>query len=237
MKYLTMISMLLLTTLFLFGCQSRITENSDNSGTQTEEEIVISENELDLDVSDSSETYMEPYNEQQDSSDPYREPYDDELNEYGMIAAIEDGAYPMFLVTVEFPERQTEVTFDLNIEAISMDVSELMSLSGKYVSLYYTSELEPFLYDMHYQGKTLLGEYAPEYDASMKQITGILDGAATETYSDLPGKISVTDDEGKRLVFEYYVDGLMVPANGQLVTAFYYMKGSQTITYLKASED
>lgn len=223
MKHLNRISVILLAALLMLGCQASLTEQSIQSGVQSQEEAIITENALEMGEAD--------------STDSYREPNDEELNEFGIIKGIEDGVYPMYQVTVEFPERQTKETFDLNMEAISMDMNELMNLPGKYVTLYYIAELAPSLYDVHHKGKTLLGEYAPEYDDSMKQITGILNGAAAETYSDLPGKISVTDDEGNKIEFEYYVDDLMVPANGQVVTAFYYMQGRQTITYLKASED
>ena len=63
-----------------------------------------------------------------------REPTDDEIREYGIIESIEDGQYPMFVVTLEFPKRKTKASFNLNIEAISQTSSDLDSLIGKYVS-------------------------------------------------------------------------------------------------------
>jgi len=57
---------------------------------------------------------------------------DDELRAYGLIETIEDGAYPFFVVTVNFVEREMKADFNLNIEAISLNQEGLTSLIGKY---------------------------------------------------------------------------------------------------------
>ena len=62
--------------------------------------------------------------------DQHRDPTDDELNEYGLIASVEDGPYPMYSVTIEFPERRMRQSFSLNIEAVDMDRDALNVWKG-----------------------------------------------------------------------------------------------------------
>ena len=81
------------------------------------------------------------------------------------------------------------------------------------------------------------GEYAPEEDYSSDNITGILSGAETETYSDLPGVISVTDENGRKYNFEWFVDDKMLKANGKKVTAYYSVNSKTKITHLVPAMD
>lgn len=62
----------------------------------------------------------------------------------------------MFVVTVDFPERQMQVDFNLNIEAIELDVSTLNNLIGKLATIYYLSELNNDLYDLQLNAKSIL---------------------------------------------------------------------------------
>ena len=55
--------------------------------------------------------------------------------------------------------------------------------------------------------------------------------------SDLPGSCSVTDADGTTLEFEYYITDKMVAANGQQVTAYYYIRGKETITRIVVGEE
>ncbi|NPD44400.1 MULTISPECIES: hypothetical protein [unclassified Lentimicrobium] len=165
-----------------------------------------------------------------------REPTDDEIREFGIISNIEDGIYPMFIVTIEFPEREFQMDFNLNMEYANIDPKSIDLLIGKYASFYYTSELENRLIDMHFQGKSLMGDYAPEVSDNWKKVNGVLSGAESPTISDLPGSISITDKSGEVFEFEYYVDEMMVKANGQEVNAFYTLRGVEDITYLRVSE-
>lgn len=166
-----------------------------------------------------------------------REPTDDEIREYGIIKSIVDGQYPMFIVTVEFPKRQTKTDFSLNVEAISQTVSGLDSLIDTSVSFYYEDTSDNMLMDIHFKNKTLYGEYAPEIDASFKKITGILSGAESETAGDLPNTIYITDTKGYKMAFKEFITAEIVAKNGKTVTGYYYMKYNQTITYIKKSED
>jgi hypothetical protein len=166
-----------------------------------------------------------------------REPTDDEIREYGIIKSIEDGQYPMFVVTVEFPERQTKASFNLNMEAVSQTAADIDSLIGNYASIYYIDSSDNMLMDIHFEGKTLYGEYAPEIDASFKKITGILSGAENETVGDLPTTIYITDANGNKMAFEEFITSKVVAKNGKTVTGYYYMRFNNIITYIKKSKD
>lgn len=155
---------------------------------------------------------------------------DDELQDFGIIESIEDGNYPFFVVTVNFVKREMKIDFNLNIEAISLDIAGLNELTGKYAAIHYTSELENSLNDLQIEGKSLFGEYAPEYDSNWYQIKGILNGADAITPGDLPSMISVTDREGKKMNFELFIDTETVKSNNKTVDAFYDIRIVNTIT-------
>lgn len=161
----------------------------------------------------------------------------DKLQEFGIIENIEDGAYPFYIVTVNFVEREMKVDFNLNIEAISLDVEGLFNLVGKYATIYYTSELENSLDDLQIDGASLFGEYAPDFDSDWRQITGILSGADKITPGDLPGMISISNSEGEKMDFELFIDSETVKANGKTVDAFYDIRGVNTIVQIIPSEE
>jgi len=161
---------------------------------------------------------------------------DEEIREFGIIETIEDGGYPFFVVTVNFVERNIKHDFNLNIEAIDMDMEELATLTDQWATIYYTADIENFLYDLQYKGESVFGEYAPEKtDPSWKKITGVLSGAAEVTAGDLPDTVTVTNEEGTTLNFDIFIDAETVKANGNQVTAFYEVRGVNTITHLQLS--
>ena len=226
MKSLLNIFSLFTILLFLISCG-----NSSDSKTQDakEDSTELASSEI------LEERVVEESNFVEDNGE--REPTDDEIREFGIISNIEDGIYPMFIFTVEFPDRGFQMDFNLNMEYANIDPKSIDQLIGKYASFYYTSELENDLLDMHFQGKSLMGDYAPEVSDNWKKVNGVLSGAESPTISDLPGSISITDKSGEVFEFEYYVDEMMVKANGQEVNAFYTIRGVEDITYLRVSED
>ncbi|WP_299211134.1 hypothetical protein [uncultured Dokdonia sp.] len=162
---------------------------------------------------------------------------DEVLQEYGQIENIEDGAYPFFIVTVNFIGSRAKIDLDLNIESMSLDVEGLNKLEGKYATIYYTSELRNNLQDLHYNGTSVFGEYAADYNKSWDQITGTLKGAGTVTAGDLPSFISIAGNEGENLDFEVFIDDEMVKANGKTVTVFYVTDVVNIITDILPSEE
>ena len=157
---------------------------------------------------------------------------DEELQEFGIIENIEDGGYPYFVVTVNFPKQEMKIDFNLNIEAISLNQEDLNDLTGKYSNIHYTSQLENRLSDIQLNGTSLLGEYAPEFDDEWKQITGVLSGADEATAGDLADIMSITDSQGQKIDFEWFIDSEIVSVNGKVVDAFYYIQGVNTITQI-----
>jgi len=171
--------------------------------------------------------------QQQDQLD--RELRENELREYGRVLAIEDGVYPMFIVVIEFPEKGTEKEFNLNIEAIDTDVEELQAMNGRYVTLYYTSDLRNNLFELTADEKEIVGVKA--IDPGWKNVRGVLEGADAETTSDLPDTIAILSENGKRTEFPCYITPEMVEVNGSEVSAVYGVSGVETISYLRVKAE
>jgi len=93
------------------------------------------------------------------------------------------------------------------------------------------------LNDLQLEGTSLFGEYAPEYDNSWHQFTGVLNGADQITAGDLPSTIIITDSEGKKMDFELFIDNETVKANGKTVNAFYDIRGVNNITQVLPTEE
>ena len=131
MKSLLNIFSLFTILLFLISCG-----NSSDSKTQDakEDSTELASSEI------LEERVVEESNFVEDNGE--REPTDDEIREFGIISNIEDGIYPMFIFTVEFPDRGFQMDFNLNMEYANIDPKSIDQLIGKYASFYYTSELE-----------------------------------------------------------------------------------------------
>jgi hypothetical protein len=163
-------------------------------------------------------------------------PSDDEIQEYGLFISVDDGGYPFYSVTVEFPEREMTASFTVNLENLGINSGALESLKDKYVTFYYTSELENDLYEMLLDDNSVLGEDAIEISEDLKAVTGILSGAGSVTGGDLPTNITVTPSSGEKVVIALYINPEMVQANGKEVTAYYNVRGRQEITFINISE-
>jgi hypothetical protein len=161
---------------------------------------------------------------------------DDALRGYGLVEKYQDGAYPMFIVTIDFVEKNYRIDFNLNIEAVSIDSETLGNLVGKYVSFYYTSEWVEEVNDLYFEGKSLSGEYAPELDKEWSVIKGTLSGAESLS-GDLPSLITITNTAGESMNFEWYVDDEVMKANKKEVTAYYSGRAINSIIDMNPSLD
>jgi hypothetical protein len=159
---------------------------------------------------------------------------DDELREYGIITEINDCAYPIYSIAVEFPERKMVEQFSLNIEAIDLDVPQLNALLNKYVTIYFTADLEANLLDLQLKGKSILGEEVVKV-AKQKSVTGLLSGAESDTQSYLPDLFTIKDATGNVTQFSYFITSEMTKGNGKEVTAFYVLQGKSNITKIVPS--
>ena len=158
-------------------------------------------------------------------------PSDDELVDYGTIEKIEEGAYPLYTVTINFFRSKHTIDFKLNIEDVTIDSNALLNSKGKNAKVYYTSEFVNDLSDIYFNGKSLSGEYAPEIDEEWKKMTGTLSGAENLS-GDLPSKIYVTDSEGTKLEFEWFIDDDVISANEKEVTIYYTTKAESIIKHI-----
>lgn len=210
----------ILTTLILVGCSQPGKNTSETSGLEVQE----------LSEPDSAETSDQVVIEETERPD-------DEISEFGKIINIEDSGYPLHIITFEFPERQMKRDFNFNVESGILNLEGLLALQDQFVTLYYTSELETNLYDIHNNGVTVIGEDAPESTEGLKEIIGKLSGAENATTSDSPGKITITAEDGETVSFEWFVTEELVKVNAQNVTAFYQLRGVETITGIKVSEE
>ena len=115
-------------------------------------------------------------------------------------------------------------------------MEDLYNMEGEYVTINYTSDVEYFINDMHFDGKTIFGEYAPDFDPELETFTGILLDAESVTTSDLPSTIRVVNDSGEEHKFEYHIDDDMVAVNGKEVKVFYSIRYSDNIIDIKSSK-
>jgi len=200
-QYLKNICILLLLSLIIVSCTSAPKqENEDAPETEEAKETSTLE----------------------DSADE-----DDELfTEYGLIQAVEGGAYPMYTITVEFPERKMIKTFSLNAEELQPRIEQLSSLVGNYAAIKYTSTLEPSLLDLRTKDKVIMG--SGKIDPNWKRISGKLTGAEEITNSDLPGAVQVSNDS-QTIEFQFYVFEEMQAVNGQYVEANYTLRSINRI--------
>jgi hypothetical protein len=162
---------------------------------------------------------------------------DDVLEEFGKITAVVDGSYPFFIVSINFEKRDFSIDFDLNIEAIDMNMEQLYACIGKYARIYYISEMENNLTDLQLNNTSLFGEYTQDYDPEWNTFSGILSGANTITTGDLPSTITITNQSSDALQFELFIDKEVRKANNKLVTAFYSIDISNEIVELTVVEN
>jgi hypothetical protein len=159
--------------------------------------------------------------------------HDELLTEYGLIQSVEEGAYPMYTITVNFPKQKMIQTFNLNAEELEPRIDQLGSFVGKYASIKYISTLDPYLIQIIKGKNMILG--STKIDPKWKLVTGKLFGASEITSSDLPGTIRVSN-EAENISFKYYVNDDLVAINNTEVTAYYILRPNHTITSINLPE-
>jgi hypothetical protein len=202
----THLPLLLVTGLLIASC------NSSNSDSQN----AVSDQIEDRTIDNSSE----------------REPLSDEILEVGLVKDVQDGIYPFSVVTIEMPKSKAVINFDINVEEVGIDNQILINLKDKYLSFYYTSEMEKDLQNLFLGDKSLVTN-APSENDHWSEVTGILKGADHETAGDLPGTLVVTDADGEIHMFNYYVDELMTSGQDKEVTAYFTERPRNRITFVK----
>jgi hypothetical protein len=143
----------------------------------------------------------------------------------GVLTKVEDGAYPMFVLTVDTGDGKEPLVLNFNNEDVKKTPADLEigSLTGKRVAIDYTRKTELDLLTMMLDGKDIR-HHDPAYPVPVPDlsVTGRLDGVTQVTASDLPDVLTVTDSAGKAYEFEAYVsEEAIVAANGKTVTVGY----------------
>lgn len=159
------------------------------------------------------------------------EPTDDQIRERGLIRQIEDSGYPFVSLTIEFPERQFEENFVLNLEEVeNVDQATINKWVGQYATFNYTSNITNALLDVRMDGVSLLGVSDEDLPEEVQKISGVLSGATEVTAGDLPVLIRITDPHERSLAFEFFVTEELVNAEGRIVEGFFQERTSNTIT-------
>ena len=163
------------------------------------------------------------------------EPSGEEAREMGLVKSVEDSGYPFVNLTIEFPERQFEETFLLNLEAVQgVDPAIVNSWRGKYVVFNYSSTLTNMLYDLRMEGASLMEMADSDLPEGVQKFSGVLSGAGEITAGDLPTVITVNDPHGERMDFECFVTEEITKAEGRLVEVFFEVRTQNDITAIAA---
>jgi hypothetical protein len=144
------------------------------------------------------------------------------IHERGLLKNAEDSGYPIVTITIEFPDRNFEEMFILNLEEVkNINQEKLSSAVGKYVDFGYTSDLKKSLLDIQVKSKSIFDTDVIAIGDDAKMVKGILKGADEVTGGDLPGIVTITNKSNEVLEFEFFITEEMVRLNGKMVTAFY----------------
>jgi hypothetical protein len=161
----------------------------------------------------------------------------DPIKEFGLVKAAEDAGYPFMVLTIEFPERQFEENFQLNLEEFpDLDPGKMAAAVGKYASFEYISLVENALLEVKYNGKPLLKMDGVNL-AELNKIQGILSGAEFETTGDLPGMLYIKTEEEYVESFPFFVTPELVAANGKQVVGYFEQRVQNTILSFEIKED
>ncbi len=163
-----------------------------------------------------------------------REPGDEEIREYGIITEMEDSPYPMFNISVSFPEREMSASFSLNAEGASLS-HNIGDFLDQYASIYYEIKESNHVADIIFNDQSLLGEYALEDYEGFERFEGILRGADSES-GDLPGTLTIEGDN-ENFEFDYFVDSVLMEVNNQKIMVYYFERVDSEITYMELSTD
>lgn len=154
---------------------------------------------------------------------------DDILTEIGILSRVEDGPYPIYSITLEFPKREMQASFTMNVEAISVDTNALYEHLNETISVNYTSDMTLNIIEIEMESGFLKGTENRDELRDYKSASGIMQDASV-TMGDLPGTFYLEDAEDNRTYFEDYITAEMVTGNGRQVTVYYYENYINNIT-------
>lgn len=157
----------------------------------------------------------------------------EEIQEMGLLKQVEDSGYPFATLTIEFPERDFQESFTINLEEVQgVDLGSLNKWIGRYVRFTYTSSIVNALLDIRQDGKSLLGVSPEELPDGLKKISGTLD-CPNEPSGDTPGILTISDAHAESLTFDFFIIQEVIEAKGQLVEGYYDTRTENVIKSIK----
>lgn len=148
------------------------------------------------------------------------------------VLSMTDAGYPMYVLVVQLPDQPTPAEYLLNAAEVDLGDLPQSAYDGKNVTMTYAVVAENDLFDLR-EGDLSLVHDAPARAAHWKEVAGVLSGAEQATAGDLPSLIAVTDANGNKTEFEYFVTPQIAAANGKQVTAYYSPSTSQRVKALR----
>ena len=147
---------------------------------------------------------------------------DDPDLESGIILEVEEAGYPVVSLTINFPKRNWQEHFNLNVEEFKgLNYQHVLNSIGKTVAIAFKSESTAAVIDLLSDGKSILLNPAPNTTKQLKRITGVLSGADNITPGDLPDTLHITSNENEEIRFQYFITPEIVRYNGKRLTALY----------------
>lgn len=141
--------------------------------------------------------------------------------ETGIIKEAEDAGYPLLSVTIKFPQRNWEESFNLNVEEIKVSQKQILNGIGKPVAIAFEKEMNAALMDLQSEGKSIFAITTSANERQLKKITGTLSGAENHTAGDRPGTITIVSTNKEKVSFQYFITPEIVRYNGKTLTALY----------------
>lgn len=147
----------------------------------------------------------------------------------GRLVSVEDGPYPMFVLTLQFSDQAEPQDFNVNVEAMDVDWTKFEEWIDRDLDVRYQTTVENHILALHCEGKAVEG-YAEKIDPTWFQIYGTLEGATEASIGDLPDEFSVTDAAGNTVWFTDFFGEELVAVNGKTVDAYYVAHRAQALT-------
>lgn len=149
------------------------------------------------------------------------------------ILTVTDAGYPMYAVTARVEGYDGPIDMLLNDQAADTGEASPEDFVGQTVVLNVITERRNALAALTFNGQALMEPTDAAADSAALTVTGVLEGAAAPTSSDLPDVLTVAAEDGRIVTFEAYVSPEMTVAEGQTVTATYVEDAVRTVTMIR----
>ena len=160
-------------------------------------------------------------------------PFPDSYEGPASILTVTDAGYPMYAVTAQVEGYEGPIDLLLNDQGADLGGMSPEALAGQTANITVRTERRNALVGLALGDQQLMEPTDALVDTEAQTATGVLEGAAEPTSSDLPDVLTVATADGRIVTFEAYVTPEMTPAEGQTVTATYVEDQVRTITQMR----